>query len=47
VKFFPKYGHYILSGGMDGMVKLWSTNGDRRLVRDYIGHNMPVRDLTF
>lgn len=46
-KFFPKYGHYILSGGYDHEVKLWDVYGDRKCTRTYSGHKNAVRDLCF
>ena len=45
-KFFPKFGHYILSGGYDTEVKLWSVYGDRKCVRTYSGHKNAVKDLS-
>lgn len=45
--FFPRYGHYILSGGYDYEVKLWEVYGDRKCMRTYSGHKNAVRDLSF
>lgn len=46
-KFFPVYGHYVLSGSMDGKVKLWDVFNDKRCVRTYNGHKSAVRDVCF
>src|SRR3990167_7739128 len=46
-KFFPKFGHMILSGGYDNEVKLWDVHGDRSCLRTYSGHKNAVRDLSF
>ena len=46
-KFFPKYGHYILSAGFDNEVKLWSVYNKRECTRTYSGHKNAVRDLSF
>jgi pre-mRNA-processing factor 17 len=46
-KFFPKFGHMILSGSYDSEVKLWDVHGDRTCLRTYSGHKNAVRDLSF
>lgn len=46
IKFFPKYGHYILSASHDGRVKLWDVLTNRKCVRTYIGHNESVKALS-
>jgi pre-mRNA-processing factor 17 len=32
---------------MDSKVKLWEVYGNRKLIRTYNGHKMPVRDICF
>lgn len=46
VRFFPEYGHMLLSVGMDGYAKLWKTDSGK-LLRDYRGHSKAVRDVCF
>lgn len=46
-KFFPKFGHMILSGSYDTEVKLWDVYGQRNCLRTYSGHKNAVRDLSF
>lgn len=46
-KFFPKYGHYILTGGFDHEIKLWDVYRNRECTRTYSGHKNAVRDLSF
>jgi pre-mRNA-processing factor 17 len=45
-KFFPKFGHYILSGGYDNEVKLWDVYRDRKCMRTYSGHKNAIKDLS-
>jgi WD40 repeat protein len=47
VRFFPKFGHLLLSAGLDGVVKLWDTVSHRKCVRSYTGHSKGVRDICF
>ncbi|KRX07313.1 WD40-repeat-containing domain [Pseudocohnilembus persalinus] len=47
IRFFPKYGHYLLSASFDNTCKLFSTIGDRKLTRSYNGHKQAVRDIDF
>jgi pre-mRNA-processing factor 17 len=46
-KFFPKYGHYILSAGFDYEIKLWDVYRNKECTRTYSGHKNAVRDLSF
>ena len=46
IRLFPKTGHLLLSGGLDGTCKVWSVP-DKRLMRTYEGHTAGVRDVQF
>ena len=45
--FFPKYGHFALSGSMDTSIRLWDVNGSRKQTMTYRGHKKAVKDLSF
>lgn len=47
VRFFPGYGHLLLSAGLDGVAKIWDVGEKRRCIRSYTGHVKGVRDLAF
>lgn len=47
IRFFPRFGHYILSGSLDSTIRLWSTLGNKQCMRSYLGHKAAVRDLNF
>lgn len=47
IRFFPKYGHFIMSCSLDCKIKLWDVNTHKKCVRTYIGHQEGVRDICF
>lgn len=46
-KFFPKYGHFILSGNAEGHVKLFDVIRDKSCAMTYVGHTKAIRDVCF
>ncbi|CAD8171248.1 unnamed protein product [Paramecium pentaurelia] len=46
-KFFPKFGHLMLSGSLDHKIKMWDIIGNKQCVRTYYGHQGALRDLNF
>mmetsp|Transcript_20330 Transcript_20330/g.38024 ORF Transcript_20330/g.38024 Transcript_20330/m.38024 type:complete len:611 (+) Transcript_20330:2-1834(+) len=46
IRLFPKTGHLLLSGGLDGKCKVWSIP-ERTVMRTYEGHRAAVRDVQF
>ena len=46
IRLFPKTGHLLLSGGLDGKCKVWSI-ADKQVMRTYEGHSAAVRDVQF
>ncbi|CDO95055.1 unnamed protein product [Kluyveromyces dobzhanskii CBS 2104] len=47
LRFIPKTGHLLLSGGNDHVIKLWDFYHERELLRTYEGHAMTIKDLNF
>ena len=45
VKFYPVYGHLLLSASLDNTVKIWSATGKRKCIQTYEGHSNVVRDI--
>lgn len=46
IRLFPKTGHLLLSGGLDGKCKVWSVP-NRQVMRTYEGHRAAIRDVQF
>ncbi|ORM42182.1 Pre-mRNA-processing factor 17 [Babesia sp. Xinjiang] len=47
IRYIPRTGHCLLSASMDGFVKIWDANNNRRCHRTYKGHCKGVRDISF
>uniref|UniRef100_A0A7S1XL46 Pre-mRNA-processing factor 17 n=1 Tax=Phaeomonas parva TaxID=124430 RepID=A0A7S1XL46_9STRA len=45
VKWAPRYGHLLLSAGMDGKAKIWDAYKDKKCMRSYEGHSLGVKDV--
>ncbi|KAJ2006349.1 hypothetical protein H4R26_001432 [Coemansia thaxteri] len=47
IRLMPGSGHLLLSSGMDGLVKIFDTQGSLSLLRTFTGHSKAVRDVSF
>ncbi|CAI4038223.1 hypothetical protein SMKI_04G5650 [Saccharomyces mikatae IFO 1815] len=47
LKFLPKTGHLMLSGGNDHVIKIWDFYHDHKCLRDFQGHTRPIKALRF
>ncbi|EJS42232.1 cdc40p [Saccharomyces arboricola H-6] len=47
LKFLPKTGHLVLSGGNDHIIKIWDFYHDHECLRDFRGHTKPIKALRF
>eukprot|EP00747_Dinoflagellata_sp_TGD_P155312 gnl/TRDRNA2_/TRDRNA2_177568_c0_seq1.p1 gnl/TRDRNA2_/TRDRNA2_177568_c0~~gnl/TRDRNA2_/TRDRNA2_177568_c0_seq1.p1 ORF type:complete len:457 (+),score=-15.09 gnl/TRDRNA2_/TRDRNA2_177568_c0_seq1:424-1794(+) len=47
ILWLPKTANLLLSGGLDGKVKLWDVHNDHRCLNTYLGHNESIRDIDF
>ena len=47
VRFFPRYGHLILSGSFDKSIRLWDVSTHRKCVQTYLGHSEAVNDISW
>lgn len=45
IELFPKYGHLLLSGSLDGKLKIWDVVNSKNVLRTYEGHTEGVRSV--
>jgi pre-mRNA-processing factor 17 len=47
ILWFPNSAHLLLSGGLDGKVKIWDVFKERNCLSTYSGHARGIRDIAF
>lgn len=47
IRLYPDTGHLLLSGGLDGVIKVWDVARDKKCMRTYNGHSKGVKDVCF
>lgn len=47
VEFLPGTGHLLLTAGLEGNCKIWSTTGERKVLATYKGHTAGTRQARF
>ncbi len=45
IELFPKTGHLLLSGSMDGKCKVWDVAREKNVLRTYSGHSEGIRSI--
>lgn len=45
IELFPKFGHLLLSGCLDGKLKIWDVVNTKKVLRTYEGHTEGVRSV--
>jgi pre-mRNA-processing factor 17 len=47
IRFFPKFGHLMLSASHDGTCKIWDVMTHKKCLRTYMGHSKALKDICF